>query len=248
MEEGTVETRGHAFFITGTGTDVGKTVASAGLLRRLSHYGRGIAIKPVQTGCVYKQGIWQSPDLQVWHAASSTLSVPPELYVHVHLRHPASPHLAAELEQTDIDEEGLTSFVLKKRRTHPWIIVEGAGGVLVPITRRFLMVDLMRRLNFHVILVIDNRLGAINNALLSIRLLRQADIPLLGVVFNEGTPCLDEMEAVIRKDNVTTVCDLGSVPVLAQISHIPAFSPDRPDAWGAIDDAWRDFSCPVQTS
>lgn len=233
---------GHpGFFITGAGTSVGKTIVCAGLLRKLSRQGRGVAIKPVQTGCERIGDNWRAPDLELWRRASFSLPAPPELYCHVCLGRPASPHLAAALEGLTIDTEDLATAVEAKLQVHPWAIVEGAGGLLTPITHAFTILDLIVRLNLPVLLVVDNRLGAINNALLSLQALRQAGASVLGMVFNETSPCRDELEEQIRGDNRRTIQELGNISILAEIPHIFDFSADNPAHWEQIDRAWENF-------
>ncbi|MDO9558404.1 MAG: dethiobiotin synthase [Syntrophales bacterium] len=236
------------FFITGAGTDVGKTIVCAGLLRKLSRQGRGVAVKPVQTGCERIGDKWRAPDLELWRRASFSLSAPPELYCPVCLELPASPHLAAALAGFTIDAEDLSAAVEAKLRVHPWAIVEGAGGPLTPITHAFTILDLILRLNLPVLLVVDNRLGAINSSLLSLQALRQAGASVLGMVFNETSPRRDELEEHIRRDNRRTITKLGNIPILAEIPHIFDFSADNPAHWEQIDRAWENFPRPLQPS
>jgi dethiobiotin synthase len=230
-----------AFFITGTGTDVGKTLVCAGLLRRMSTFGKGLAVKPVQTGCERIGDDWMIPDLEFWRRASSSLANPPDLYCHVCLKQPASPHLAAAMARVAIDTEDLVAAVMAKLSLYPWAVVEGAGGLMTPITRDFSILDLIVKLQLPAVLVIDNRLGAINNALLSLKALRGAGVPVLGMIFNETAPRTGALEERIRDDNRRTIRELGKVPILADIPFFSEFSSHDFARWEEIDALWQGF-------
>lgn len=157
------------FFVTGTDTEVGKTVVSAVLTGGL----KAGYWKPVQAGL---------------HPSTDTRRVRewtdlPETHFYeeqYRLEAPMSPHAAAELEGIEIR---LEDFKLPSTN-HKHLIVEGAGGLLVPINRKEYMTDLIRYLDLPVLLVARSGLGTINHTLLSLEILRQKKIPVLGVVLN----------------------------------------------------------------
>lgn len=151
-------------FITATDTNVGKTLISSWIAL---HTGFSY-FKPIQTGT--RDG---SDSFEV-HKLSDT-KIYPESYAY---KEPLSPHLAAKLENDMIDIE---KIVLPPSRN---LIVEGAGGVLVPINDTYLMVDLIEKLGSPVILVARTTLGTINHTLLSLEVLRSRNIPVLGVIMN----------------------------------------------------------------
>jgi dethiobiotin synthetase len=177
--------------VTGTDTDVGKTVFCAGLLRLLN----GTYWKPIQAGL----------DGETDSATVRRLSelpadrIFPEAW---RLRTPASPHWAAELDGVAIDPSLLTLPV----STRP-LIVEGAGGLLVPLTRRSLVIDVIARWGAPTVLCARTRLGTINHTLLSLEALRRRSIPLLGVAFIG-----DE-----HAENERIISTLGDVPVLGRL-------------------------------
>lgn len=109
--------------------------------------------------------------------------------------------------------------------------MEGAGGLLVPITKDRTMLDLAGELGLPILLVVDNCLGAINQALLSILAVRNAGLPLAGVIMNSTTPARDELERRIRCDNTATIAAWGEVDILAEVPYIPDFSADNPACW-----------------
>lgn len=209
-------------FITGTDTGVGKTLVSAACLARW----HGIYWKPVQTGPAADH---DQPYIQALTGADDTVFFP-TAYA---FPDPKSPHIAAENCQKNIDPDYLRQESMKLFSQFPEkpIVIEGAGGVMVPITRDYLMIDLMADLNLPVLLVCRTALGTINHSLLSIAALRQAGLTIAGVVFS-GPPHPAEMK---------TICDLGQVRQLAHFPEYPEISSDiLTEAAGLLPD-WSDM-------
>jgi dethiobiotin synthetase len=179
--------------VTGTDTDIGKTVFAAGLTAALgARYW-----KPVQAGLA------DGSDA----ASVVTLGVPadrvlPEAY---RLTTPCSPHLAAEIDRVTIDPDRLAL----PQVSGP-LIVEGAGGVMVPVTRDLIFVDLFARWNTPVVLVARTGLGTINHSLLSIEALRSRGVPILGIAF-VGDPV---------EDSEATIVTLGKVRRLGRLPRL----------------------------
>jgi len=155
------------FFITGTDTNVGKTVLSALLVSALD----GTYWKPVQSGAC--EGT-DRRSVMKWAELTEERAFP-ECYC---FDPPVSPHLAARISNAQID---LNRIRAPYEPNHP-IIAEGAGGILTPLNDRQTMLDLIRQLSFPVIVASRSSLGTINHTLLTLRALREAGIPLLGVV------------------------------------------------------------------
>lgn len=183
-----------AIVVTGTDTDVGKTVFAAALTAALGAY----YWKPVQAG--------RQPD-----ADSKTVrrlaGVPadrilPEVY---DLSTPASPHLAAERDGIEIDVARLSE--LPATPGDAPLIIEGAGGLMVPLTRRELLIDQFARWNVPVVLVAATRLGTINHSLLSIEALRHRGIPVLGVAFSGPE----------NEDSERTIAEMGGARRLGRL-------------------------------
>lgn len=159
-------------FITGIGTGVGKTIASACVAEALgAQYW-----KPVQAG------LQDTTDTQTVRALLSNPSlVRDELYK---LRMPASPHLAARREGITIFEDKIVEQARKMQdATHP-LVIEGAGGLMVPLNGQVFMLDLIKALEAKVIIVAQNYLGSINHCLLTAMALKQAGVPVVGWIFN----------------------------------------------------------------
>jgi dethiobiotin synthetase len=187
------------FFVTGTDTNVGKTVVSAMLTLGLN----GIYWKPIQSGTTpttdtrYVQQVTGLADSHFW----------PERFC---LPDPLSPHAAAAIAGVQI---ALSDFELPSIPDTP-LIVEGAGGLLVPINDKEYMIDLIRSLQLPVCLVARTALGTINHTLLSIAALRQAGIPILGVILN-GEPNASNRAAIATYGQVTI---LGELPLLEEVN------------------------------
>jgi len=157
-----------SIFVTGIGTGIGKTIVSAALVEKL----KADYWKPVQSG-----DLNDSDTHKVMNLISNKVSVfHPESYA---LTQPFSPHKSAAIDGISIDQDKI-----KMPQTSNNLIIEGAGGLMVPLNDKFLMIDLIKELNVEVILVTRNYLGSINHTLLSAEALKTRDIKIKGIVFN----------------------------------------------------------------
>lgn len=172
-------------FVTGIGTDVGKTVVSSVLVEALN----ADYWKPIQTGSFFST---DTTKLQKW-VSNSESKFHPEGYL---LKQYMSPHAAAELEGIEID---IDSICLPE--TKNTLIIEGAGGLMVPLNRKHFMIDLITKFDAEVVLVIQNYLGSINHSILSIDALKNKGTNILGIVFN-GPP------HELSKDIIMDYCGL----------------------------------------
>ena len=162
-------------FVTGIGTDIGKTVVSAVLVEAL----KADYWKPVQTGSFFSRDT-----VEVKRIVSNTKSqFHPESYL---LKQPMSPHAAAELEGVEIQMDQIR---LPDTKNH--LIIEGAG-LMVPLNKQYFMIDLIQKFNADVILVVKNYLGSINHTLLSIDVLKNRGVNIMGIVINEEPHELSE--------------------------------------------------------
>jgi dethiobiotin synthetase len=189
------------FFVTGTDTGVGKTVASALLCAALD----AIYWKPIQTGS--REGTDRATVMRL--ARMSRDRTLPEAYC---FRPPVSPHLAARMAGARID---LAKVNLPRLQRHENLIVEGAGGVYVPINHRQLMTDLMRRLKLPVVLVARSSLGTINHTTLSIAALRAARIDIQGVIM-VGKPNIENRKAIEHYGKIAVV---GTIPLRPRLDR-----------------------------
>ena len=179
------------FFITGIGTDIGKTVVSAILVEAL----KADYWKPIQSGNLDFTDTDFIKDFTLHHGKLHT-----EEYG---FSEPVSPHLAAKLESKVIDIEQI-----KLVNTNNHLIVETAGGLLSPLSEKYLCIDLIKELQLSVILVSMNYLGSINHTLLSIEALKQRNIPIEGIIFC-GDPNFETERFILEYSKIPL---LGKIP------------------------------------
>jgi dethiobiotin synthetase len=183
------------FVVSGTDTNVGKTVFSAGLAGALGAF----YWKPIQSGVAPegdKETVMRLSGLPADH-------ILPERY---RLNAPLSPHRSAELDGIVIQP----AMLVPPDGLGP-LVIEGAGGLMVPITRAFLQIDLYQKWHLPVILVTRTTLGTINHTLLSIAAMRSRGIPIHGIAFVGED----------NSDNIRTIGEIGDVRVLGRLPHLP---------------------------
>ena len=183
-------TRKVSYFVTGTDTGVGKTLVSAALLHTLAReHRRVVGMKPVAAGGVLVDGVFVNEDALALRAASSC-RVPAELDNPVCLREPVSPHLAARLDGVQIDIAHIVSCHQQLLALSDAVVVEGAGGFLVPLSDSLTGADLAVALGLPVLLVVGLRLGCLNHALLTAGAIAERGLTLAGWVANHIDPAM----------------------------------------------------------
>jgi dethiobiotin synthetase len=226
-------------FVTGTDTGVGKTRIVAGLVRRLRAAGiDAVPVKPVQTGAVRDaRGRLQSPDLDeaLEIAGLAPEAAEREALVTYRFEPACSPHLAARLAGEEIDLARVASQLGRLAARHGALVVEGAGGVLVPLGPRATMLDLAAALALPAVVVARAGLGTLNHALLTVEALRRGGVGVQGVVLNDAF-ATDEGSRFIRDDNERTLEERG-VPVLARVPWCPGDVAALDAALAGIDPA-----------
>lgn len=224
-------------FITGTGTGVGKTVVTAAVLRGARAAGiDAVPLKPVQTGAVEGPDGLRAPDVEfVLSAAGLVAKGETAAMMAPFLYEPAcSPHLAGRLASEPVTVEAVCASAEKLLARHDSLIVEGAGGVMVPLNDSATMLDLMTALDMPVVVVSLDGLGTINHTLLTLAALRQAGLEVLGVVFNQPEPPTDGDE-FLRRDNPETISRFSGAAVLGNIPHAADLSSDNAASWTRIE-------------
>ena len=173
-------------FVAGTDTGVGKTVVTDLLARQLASEGYRVAKqKWVETGVTRSRAVFS-------------------------FRLAASPHLAARREGRAIDIKEIKRSLEELSAINDFVIVEGTGGLLVPLDGKKLFIDIVNELNIPVILVSANRLGTINHTLLSLEAMKSRNIKVLGVIFNNISR---KENKFILRDNPVIVKRFGKIPV-----------------------------------
>jgi dethiobiotin synthetase len=213
----------HAFFITGTDTGIGKTTVACALAAALSERGLKVGVaKPCETGCA------PDPDGNLVPADAERLryfsgcSEPLDLICPCRCREPLAPSIALRREGRSIDLAALGATVCGVIARHDVTLVEGAGGLLVPVIGSVTFADLAREWRTPVVVVVGNRLGALNHAQLTIGWARSAGLSVTGYVVNalspaDNTACRTNVDALIELLGPS----LGVIPWLGsvQCSH-----------------------------
>lgn len=198
------------FFVTGTDTGVGKTTVTVHLMEQLVAQGlKVIGMKPIASGCEWVDGRWQNEDVMQLTAASN-VQAPAEL-INPYCFQPAiAPHIAAAQSGIEIRLEVIQSAYESLKAMADVVIVEGAGGLLVPLGATYTIADLIKTLDLPALLVVGMRLGCINHAFLTTQGLQQQGIDFCGWVANHVDP-----EMSMQQENLQTLTDwLQQQPVL----------------------------------
>lgn len=203
------------YFITGTDTDVGKTVVTSLLLSYLKNTGVDVfPYKPIQSGAILEDGKLQAPDVQMYQRVLPQLQS--EKACTYLLKKASSPHLAAKEEDVTFDVNSIIKNTVQLEAAHDLILVEGAGGAVVPIQGDYCMIDLMKDLQLPVILVGRAGLGTINHTVLTVMALQSANIHIEGILLN----CIQTGDKTIEEDNAKVIERLTGIPVLGIIPQI----------------------------
>lgn len=174
-------------FVTGTNTDVGKTIVTRALVRALVLADCKVGVmKPVESGVPKVDNVLRPHDAIALQSAAQT-SYPMENICRYMFQKAVSPHLAAREEEVEIDEAELLSFVKNGHVDCDVLVVEGAGGLLVPLNDQLLYADFVKQLQCELLIVAPDALGSINATLLTIEAARSRGISILGVVLNQST-------------------------------------------------------------
>lgn len=225
-----------SLFVTGTDTGVGKTRVSAALLQALSaHHTRVVGMKPVAAGTERINGVLANEDVVALRAAS-TCAVPPELDNPVLLPDPVSPHIAAARAGVKIDIAHLVACHRALTQLADAVVVEGAGGFLVPLSDLETGADLAQALALPVVLVVGLRLGCLNHALLTLEAIRARGLTLAGWVANHVDPAM-----LAQQDNLAFLRQKIQAPLLATIPYqsvldARALTFNLPLEWQSPDD------------
>jgi dethiobiotin synthetase len=219
-------------FVTGTDTEIGKTLVSAALLRGFSREGlRAAAMKPVAAGAFERDGMWHNEDADQLDAAASVL-LPAAIRTPFLLREPAAPHIAAALENVSLDIAHIVACHAKALTFADVVVVEGVGGFRVPLTDAHDTADLALALDLPVVLVVGMRLGCISHALLTAEAITARGLKLAGWVANRVDPSMhfaDENIATIR----AWLERQYDTPLIGVVPHLNPTSPD--DAANHLD-------------
>ncbi|WP_038900953.1 dethiobiotin synthase [Dickeya dadantii] len=203
------------WFVTGTDTEVGKTVASVALLQAARQAGyRTAGYKPVASGCeVTPQGIRNGDALQL--QANSSVALPYDAVNPIAFLEPTSPHIVSAVEKRPIAFSTLSDGLRALERQADWVLVEGAGGWFTPLSERHTFADWVREETLPVILVVGVKLGCINHAMLTAQAVRQAGLRLAGWIANVVQPPGRRHHAYLQ-----TLQERIPAPMLGEIPYL----------------------------
>jgi dethiobiotin synthetase len=210
------------FFVTGTGTEVGKTVVAAVIARSLVAAGARVAVfKPASSGL--EDG--REPDHALLRRGADSTQRDDEI-VPYRYDAPVSPHLGAKLAGAQIDPARLLAAARRASGRADFLVVEGVGGLLVPLTLGYLVRDLARELGLPVVIAARPGLGTINHTLMTIEAARAVGLEPALVVLTPwpGDP------SVVERSNRETIERLGSV----QVEHLPELDLGAPESWPTL--------------
>lgn len=219
-------------FITGTGTGVGKTYVAALITRALAATGRRVGVyKPIASGCELLDGRLVSPDaVALWEAAGRPASlerVCPQAFAA-----PLAPHLAARVAGRRVDVKLLRSGLQYWRSTSDVVIVEGAGGLMSPVSDEDYNADLATEFGYPLVVVAANELGTINATLQTLITAStfRSGLPVAGIVLNWPALAVDDLSTASNREELARRCN---VPLFSEVAYGGGFDQDV-DWWEII--------------
>ena len=223
---------GTGIFITGTDTGVGKTLVACGLAALLKESGYRVGVmKPAETGCEEKDGKLFPQDAYYLKEASGCADSL-ECICPYRLRASLAPSVAAEREGVKIDIDRIAKLYSEISSAHDITIVEGAGGLLVPILPHYTYADLAKLLKLPVLVVAANRLGAINHLLLTLEHASCRGLRVLGYVLNQGA----SESSLAAETNRDALLSLTAVPCLGEIPYLNDLETSRASLSGVVEE------------
>jgi dethiobiotin synthetase len=202
----------HGIFVTGTDTGVGKTYVTAAILKELRRRGvKAAAFKPIACGVGGRR------DAKIY-AKLMDNEVPLDLINPVFLRHPLAPVVAAKLERRKIDLPRVFSCYETLLSRYSVVLVEGAGGLLVPIQPNYFVADMAKELRLPLLIVARLGLGTINHSVLTVRQAKAMGLKVKGIVLNDT---LGRKHGLAERTNIEVVPESCGAPLLGVMSHGP---------------------------
>lgn len=209
-------------FITGTDTGIGKTVVAAGLAMALKQRGVRVGVmKPIATGCI-GDGRLISPDAVYLFEAAQNEYAP--LTSPVRFRNPVAPSIASIYEQKEVDLNLIRRAYRQLQKHYDYLIVEGIGGMLVPIKNNYLVANLIREMDLPILIVSHVSLGAINHTLLTVDSALIRGFFIKGIIFNRA-PLINYSLAELTNPRV--IHELTGLPVLGTLPDIEDLDVER---------------------
>lgn len=222
-------------FITGTDTDVGKTVISAGLALVLRDRGMKVGVmKPVATGCYGGEGRLVSQDAAfLMEAAQNEYA---SLTSPARFRNPLSPNVAAMLEKKEVDVQGILKSYRELQKHYDFLIVEGIGGLMVPLKKDYYVANLIRDMGLPIVIVSYAGLGAINHTMLTVDASMIRGLEVRGIIFNRVSAT---NYSLAELTNPKVIHDLSGVPILGSLPDVEGLNMDSCQ-FGKLKEVFRE--------
>ncbi len=202
-------------FVTGTDTEIGKTLVSSAMLHALVQAGvRACGMKPVAAGAELRDGKWHNDDCDQL-AAAGNVHLPQSITTPFLLKEPAAPHIAAALEGLTISPVPILAAYVEINAASDAVVVEGVGGFRVPLNDEFDTADLAEQLSLPVVLVVGLRLGCISHALLTVEAIAARGLTLAGWVANET-----QADMAFADENVAALAQRIDAPLLGRVPRL----------------------------
>lgn len=202
-------------FVTGTDTEIGKTLVSSAILHKLTASGqRACGMKPVAAGATMIDGALHNEDADMLIAAGN-VHLPSSITTPYMLREPAAPHIAAALENVTIEVVPIIAAFAEIQAASDAVVVEGVGGFRVPFNDSFDSADLAAQLNLPVILVVGMRLGCISHALLTVEAIIARGLVLAGWIANTADP-----DMRFEQENIDALAQRIPAPLLGRVPRL----------------------------
>lgn len=235
---------GNGIFVTGTDTGVGKTVVAAAIAAALRAGGVDAGVmKPIQTGAIPRDAGYQivsalrrgeppamtAPDAEYLKSVAG-VDDPMRLICPLMYETPVAPMVAAELENRPVNVGSILGAYRDLAARRAFLVVEGAGGITVPIAENYLMADLARSMGLRVLIVARASLGTLNHTMLTVHYARAAGLDIAGIVLNRYPARPD----IAERTNPAMIENLCGVPVLARLVDDPAVDVDGGSPGGTV--------------
>ena len=212
-------------FITGTDTEIGKTVVAGGVAAALKAGGVDVGVmKPIASGGVEHKGCIVSEDaIFLKHAAQVDDAL--DLINPICLRHPLAPSVAAEIEGVSIDLRQIDEALAELCQRHEFIVVEGVGGIAVPTCEEMLVADMAQRFQLPLLIVARPNLGTINHTVLTVEFARSYNLEICGIVLNASQ---EESKGLAEETNPKELTRLTNLPILGSVPFDERLQGDTP--------------------
>ena len=213
-------------FITGTDTEIGKTVVAGGLAAALKAAGVNVGVmKPIASGGIQHKGRIVSEDA-IFLKSAAQVDDALDLINPICLRHPLAPSVAAEIEGVSVDLRQIDDALAQLCQRHQFMVVEGVGGIAVPIRDDALVANMAQRFQLPLIVVARPNLGTINHTVLTVEFARSYNLEICGIVLNASQ---EESKGLAEKTNPKELERLTRLPILGTVPFAEHLQGDTPD-------------------